>query len=445
MLEQVEMTDQDRALETRFRVAEAATAALAAGGAIAGSLMGNHRTRISTRAAEASLMSYHFLRYHDSAKAPPERTAQQTRPVGGFMQTGDGRWMYMHPGFPHNTEALMQILGNPKDRPAAQRALEKRTAPDLEKEIWTKGLCSAMVRSPSEWDESTHCQFLSCRPVVDIIQIGDADPIGPKTSLGRPLNGFRVLDLTRVLAGPTCARTLASYGAETLRIGAEHLPSVPMFVTDTGHGKRTAFLNLQEKKPREQLNKLLSEAHVFSQGYRTGAMERLGFGLNEVAQKRPGIVYVSINCYGHEGPMRKIPGWEQLAQTVSGMAFEHGRHVNKGTPLLQPAAVTDYTTGYLAALGTLTALKRQREFGGTYWVRVSLTRTAMWLRSLGFRDNTHNEPIGSKEQKKLTMSSETSWGKITHLAPAVAIDGTEVTWKQPSMPLGQSNAEWQTN
>ena len=124
MLEQVEMTDQDRALETRFRVAEAATAALAAGGAIAASLMGNHRTRISTRAAEASLMSYHFLRYHDSAKAPPERTAQQTRPVGGFMQTGDGRWMYMHPGFPHNTEALMQILGNPKDRPAAQRALE---------------------------------------------------------------------------------------------------------------------------------------------------------------------------------------------------------------------------------------------------------------------------------------------------------------------------------
>ena len=350
------MTDQDRALETRFRVAEAATAALAAGGAIAASLMGNHRTRISTRAAEASLMSYHFLRYHDSAKAPPERTAQQTRPVGGFMQTGDGRWMYMHPGFPHNTEALMQILGNPKDRPAAQRALEKRTAPDLEKEIWTKGLCSAMVRIPSEWDESTHCQFLSCRPVVDIIQIGDADPIG--------------------------------------------------------------------------LNKLLSEAHVFSQGYRTGAMERLGFGLNEVAQKRPGIVYVSINCYGHEGPMRKIPGWEQLAQTVSGMAFEHGRHVNKGTPLLQPAAVTDYTTGYLAALGTLTALKRQREFGGTYWVRVSLTRTAMWLRSLGFRDNTHNEPIGSKEQKKLTMSSETSWGKITHLAPAVAIDGTEITWKQ---------------
>ena len=106
MLEQVEMTDQDRALETRFRVAEAATAALAAGGAIAASLMGNHRTRISTRAAEASLKSYHFLRYHDSAKAPPERTAQQTRPVGGFMQTGDGRWMYMHPGFPHNTEAV---------------------------------------------------------------------------------------------------------------------------------------------------------------------------------------------------------------------------------------------------------------------------------------------------------------------------------------------------
>ena len=444
-MEQVEVIDQSRALKTRFRVAEGATAALVAGGAVAASLIGDHRAHVSTRAAEASLMSYHFLHYHDSTKAPAERIAQDTRPIGGFMQTGDERWMYMHPGFAHNTEALMQILGNPKDRTEAQNALNKRTAPDLEREIWRNGLCSAMVRSPTEWDKSPLSDFLSTRPVVDIIQIGDADPIGPKKSLGRPLAGFRVLDLTRVLAGPTCARTLASYGAETLRIGAAHLPSVPMFVTDTGHGKRASFLDLHEKKQRDQLDNLLSNAHVFSQGYRTGAMERLGFGLGEVAQKRPGIVYVSINCYGHEGPMRTIPGWEQLAQTVSGIAYQHGIHVNEGTPLLQPAAVTDYTTGYLAAFGALTALKRQRELGGTYWVRVSLTRTAMWLRSLGLRRDTQNKPIESEEQEKLTMSSETSWGKITHLSPAVSIDGAEVTWKQPSMPLGQSHAKWRTS
>lgn len=432
-------------LNTRFHVAEAASAALSAGGLIASQLLddGPRDVSVATRAAEASLMSYQFLHYSDAQRAPALRQRGDA-PLGGFMQTGDGRWMFMHAGFPHNTESLLNLLGNPADRDGVKRALAKWQAPELEREIMQRGLCSAMVREPDEWDASALSSLLVSRPIVDIIQVGDADPLVPEATGSRPLDGYRVLDMTRVLAGPTCARTLASYGAEALRVGAEHLPSVPMFVTDTGHGKRTAYLDLREDSDCRQLDALLAEAHVFSQGYRTGAMERLGFGVPDVASKRPGIVYVSINCYGHEGPLRSTPGWEQLAQTVTGVAHMHGEHVNDGEPMLQPAAVTDYTTGYLAAFGALVALKRQRELGGTYWVRVSLSRTAMWLRSLGLRNGVAPSSIDDDEAETISMTSETLWGTVKHLQPAVAIDGTEVTWKQPAMPLGSSEAAWKS-
>ncbi len=114
----------------------------------------------------------------------------------------------------------------------------------------------------------------------------------------------------------------------------------------------------------------------FTQGYRGGSLERRGFGPDALAELRPGIVVVTINCYGDAGPWRTRPGWEQMAQTVSGMAVGQGEPDH---PELVPAAACDYTTGYLAALGTLAALSRRAEAGGSYHVRVSLCQTATWF------------------------------------------------------------------
>ncbi len=183
----------------------------------------------------------------------------------------------------------------------------------------------------------------------------------------------------------------------------------------------------------------MRDADVFSQGYRSGALERLGFGVADVVRARPGIIYVSINCYGHEGAWRPRPGWEQLAQTVTGIAHAHGvdLHGRDDAPTLQSAAVTDYTTGYLAAYGAMVALRERADHGGSYWVRVSLARTAMWLRSLGRAEQLPDTTaLGADELATMRRRIDTAWGPLEHLAPAVELSGCPVGWRTPPVPLG---------
>ena len=432
----IEIQAEDLALDTRIRATEAAVAALGAGGYIASRFIGDSAVRVATRHVEASLQSYAHVKFEDPDRAPGRNmAAAQRATIAGFHQTGDGRWMYIHPGFAHNTESLLELLGHPRNEDESRRVVASWEAPQLEREIMRRGLCSAMLRDPEEWDTSPMGRILNSRPVVEIIQVGDADP-RPVGSGPRPLSDYKVLDLTRVLAGPTCARTLASYGARVIRISAQDLPHVPLFVAETGLGKRSAHIDLKSDSGRSKMRELIGEADVFSQGYRTGALERQGFGVADVVTAKPGIVYVSINCYGHEGPWRSVPGWEQLAQTVTGMAYLHGNYHNEGRPQLQPAAVTDYTTGYLAAYGTLVALLRQREQGGSYWVRVSLARTGVWMRGLGLREAATYRPFDDEEITSYRAVTQTEWGAMHHLRPAVELSNTDVFWKQPPVSLG---------
>jgi crotonobetainyl-CoA:carnitine CoA-transferase CaiB-like acyl-CoA transferase len=170
-------------------------------------------------------------------------------------------------------------------------------------------------------------------------------------------------------------------------------------------------------------------------------MDRLGFSPDEVASQRPGIVYVSINCYGHEGHWGSRPGWEQLAQTVTGMAAQQGVDRTDGVPTLLPVAVNDYTTGYLAAFGTLVALQQRARSGGSYWVRVSLARTAMWLRNLGLRPNTGRtpfrvRPLAEAELERMSSHMDSTWGELRYLRPAVELSNVAVTWQVAPVPLG---------
>lgn len=446
LADRVRFKTQPVALPTRFLAAEGAAAALAAGAALAdriavcrGAPAGT--VEVASRHAEASLLSFAHLKFLDPEAAPPGRLAPEERTAAaGFHRTADDRWIYLHPGFPHNTRGLLALLGVADDAASVRAAVAARDGEALEAAIGDAGLCGAMVRSPEEWDAGVAGRLLAARPVVDIVQLGDTPPEPlPERTPGieaRPLDGVRVLDLTRVLAGPTCARTLASYGAQVLRVGAPQLPSVPLFVADTGFGKRSTHLNLSRPDEAQTLRRLIRDADVFSQGYRTGAMDRLGFGVTEVAQLRPGIVYVSINCYGHEGPWRQRPGWEQLAQTVTGMAHQHGLDSGADQPVLLPAAVTDYSTGYLAAFGALLALERRARVGGSYWVRVSLARTGMWIRSLGRRRAMAAMPLGAHQAERLQARMETPWGPARFLRPAVTLSTARVGWDLPPVPLG---------
>jgi crotonobetainyl-CoA:carnitine CoA-transferase CaiB-like acyl-CoA transferase len=436
----VDVTGSDPVLPTAFPIGEAAATALAAGGAAAVRL---HRLRggaaqsvtVDVDAAAASLLGFLFQSQPDGGE--PLQLTRLNPPDTNFFQCRDGRWIHLHGGFPHLSEGTLELLGCTADREVIAAAVRRWTAPDLEDALAERRLCGAMLRTAGEWADHPQGAALGTLAAMEIDRIGDAPPHG--WALGdRPLSDIRVLDLTRVLAGPAAGRTLASYGADVLRIAAPHLPAIQPFVVETGHGKRSAFLDLRDADQARRLRELAHDADVFVDGYRNGSLARYGFDAETLAELRPGIVVVSISCYGDVGPWAQRAGWEQLAQTASGLAHAHS---GDGPPRLVPAAATDYTTGYLAAWGAMEALHRRATEGGSWRVRVSLCQTAQWLLRLGARcDPTAHTGLG--DVGRLQITSETPYGRLRHLAPAVRLSATPPRWEQPTVPLGHDPPEW---
>ena len=437
------------ALKTRFYADEAAAAALAAGAVTAADIWTlrageKQSVRVDTREAAAGLVGFTHQKFADKSRAPDMRGQFEANPTAakGFMRTRDGRFVFLHPSFPESTSRLLKVLDCPDAPDAVKATMAKWDALDFESAVAAAGACAGLARTPDEWDASEQGRILASRPVVEVTQIGDSKPEPFAPGGTAPLDGVRVLDLTRVLAGPSCARTLAQYGANVMVISSPNLPSVPMFVSDTGHGKRAAFVDLATESGRARLRDLVRGGDVFAQGYRQGALERHGFGPVELAQMRPGIICTAINCYGHEGPWRARPGWEQLGQTVTGMAVVHG---GAEAPMLQPGAVTDYTTGSLAAFGTMVALQRRARFGGSHLVRVSLVQTAMWIRRMGLAGEERlaaAQSLSADEIGSWSISSETGFGPMTYLRPPVTMSATPTKWRRPLVPLGADAPVW---
>ncbi len=257
----------------------------------------------------------------------------------------------------------------------------------------------------------------------------------------RPLSGIRVLDLTRILAGPVCARTLAEHGAEVLMVTAERLPQIAEHVMDTSHGKRSCFLDLGVAQDGAQLKALVKGADVFSQGYRPGMIGQLGFGPEQVAAIRPGIVYTTISCYGADGPFSHRGGWEQVAQTVTGICHDN----NPQRPHLLPAAACDYTTGYLAAYGVMLALARRAVEGGSYHVRVSLCQSGMFIQRQGLlaQAPAPSQDLSGAELDQIRIETHPAHlGPLRHLGPIVRMSETPARWIRATPRLGGDRPEW---
>ncbi len=429
----------DPVLATPFRVGEAAAAALAACADAAAEIWqlrggDEQRVEVDVRAAAASLLGFAFQRVERN----PAAGERQARTTTALYPARDGRWIHLHGGFAHLRAGTLEVLDCDDTRESVGAAVRRWDALELEDALAARGLCGALARTGDEWLAHPQGAAVSKLPPVEILRIGDADP-EPFASGDRPLEGIRVLDLTRVLAGPTCARTLAEHGAEVLRIAGPHLPFVEPFVIDTGHGKRSAHVDLRTAAGVETLRGLVRGADVFSQGYRGHSLARRGFGAEALAGVRPGIVVVSINCYGHDGPWAERPGWEQLAQSASGIAVEQG---GAGDPRLIPAAACDYTTGYLAACGVIRALALRAREGGSYHVRASLLQTATWFRSLGRVDPAQAQALEVDEIGRLCTGSDTAWGPVRHLAPVARMSATPPRWQQVTVPLGTHPPCW---
>lgn len=443
--ESVQVEGNDPVLSTRFKLGETGAAVMAAIGVAVNDLWemrtGSRQSlTVKTDHAAAALRSYNYMRLSTDESGNGFAVQRDRQRISTPHPTKDGRYFLPHMGMPHLAERVLKVLGCEYELESIQRALLNWNALDLEDAIAEARACGAMVRSADEWAAHPHGKALGAKPVVEIIKIGDSDPEPvPESNNKRPLAGYRVLDLTRILAGPTCARTLAEHGADVLMVTAKHLPQSDYFVMDTSHGKRTCFLNLDDPAENARLIELVGTADVFSQGYRPGVLANRGLGPEQLAAIRPGIVYTSMNCYGFEGPFMARAGWEQLAQTVTGIAHEHG----KTQPTLLPAAACDYTTGYLAAYGTLLALGLRARIGGSWHVRASLCQSGMFI----FRQDRVDYPeeqmeVPAESLAEILTHTRTPLGEMRHLGPILQMSETPPRWDLPSSPLGSHRAEW---
>ncbi len=344
---ELKVSGSDPVLDTPWRVGEAAATALLAQGILIDKLWrlrypaaGVQALELDIVAAALSTFRCNYLRQNGYSIPFPDIEY----PTVGLYPTGDGKYVFINGGFPKLRRGMLRLLDCADNKEALTRALSKWRAEDIETAAREAGLCCIVCRSAQEWRESAQGAALYAAlsqgeylwpVVIEKIAESPAQPCGSIGAGGRPLSGVKVLDLTHVLAGPTCGMLLAEQGAEVLRINGPQVPSILPFVMDTGHGKRNTQLDLKTDAGRDTLWSLVdSGADIFTESYRPQTFANLGFSPEALAERLSGrgrgIIYVSVNCYGHLGPWRDLPGWEQLAQTGTGLAWEQGRYKEGG-------------------------------------------------------------------------------------------------------------------
>jgi len=439
-LETVDLTGSEPALPSSFRVGTAAQTTIAAAALAASELWRlrtgrSQRVSVDMRSAAIEFRSERYLRV--DGKPPSE----YHDPIAGLYRCGDGRWLRLHTNLPHHRDGVLALLGCPHERTAVQRALDGWQAEKFETAAAEAGLVVTACRSFAEWDAHPQGRAIARLPLFSIDQIGDA-PAEPLPAAERPLAGVKVLDLTRIIAGPVCGRTLAAHGADVLLITASHLPSMQPLVIDTGRGKLSASIDLRQASGREVLPALLRDADVFVQGYRPGAIAAFGFGPDDVARVRPGIVYVSLCAYGHEGPWASRRGFDSLVQTASGFNAAEAEVFGASEPRPLPAQVLDHATGYLMAFAAISALARRAQRGGSWHVRVSLAQTGLWLRQLGRLDGLACPDPGFDDVRDRLEETLSGFGRLTAVRHAAVMTQTPPHWARPTVPLGTHAPAW---
>ena len=433
---EAEFLGGDPVLPIRYRVGTAGAAALGALGLGAAKLLNEpQRVSVNVRAAAVSLRSALYLRINGE---PPPAVWD---PMSGFYPVGDG-WVSIHCNFPNHRDAAMQVLGTEPDRAKAEEASRTWTGEALEDAIHAVGGCAGYVRSEEQWLQHPQAQAVASQPLLEIVQIGDAPPYTPPAR-ARPLLGVRVLDLTRVLAGPTCAKSLAAFGADVLKLSAAHLPDSGVVELDTGIGKRSARIDLRTQPQVERLRKLVARADVFSQSYRPGALARRGFSPEDLAALRPGIVCASLSAWGESGPWRARRGFDSIVQAVSGIAQANG---DAAKPKLLPVSAIDYVSGYLMAFGVCVALARRRRQGGSWLVRVALARVGKFIVDQGVVPESAwrglPDELPEEELEPLLAQMRSPAGRIRYLQPAVELSETPAFWCRPPVKLGYHPPVW---
>jgi len=438
-LDQLRVADGPDLLPTRYPMADIATGTLAAVGLAAAELgrRGSGRAQTVTvdrAAAGIGMASAEYLRVDGAIR-------DRWDPVTGFYPARDRRWVYLHGNFPHLRDGLLALLGAENSKESVAAAVAGWDADALEDAGAEAGLCAVAVRTRAQWLAHPQRRAVAALPLVEITRIGDAPP-QTLPDAARPLGGVRVLDCTRVIAGPMAGRTFAEHGADVLRVNGPHLPFIEALVINTGIGKRSCFVDLRDADGVATLQRLAADADVFIESYRPGALAARGFGPDRLAELRPGIVSVSLDAWSRAGPFAPRRGYDSLVQAACGLAVGDG----DGPPKRLPCQPLDYLTGYLAAFGAMEALRRRVTEGGSWHVSLSLVRIAEWIfemtEALGTIDDVPDRAPAPDELGAWMQEMESDFGRLSFLGPAIAMSETPPGWDRPPVPPGTDAAVW---
>ncbi|MES2635092.1 MAG: CoA transferase [Pseudomonadota bacterium] len=429
------LTGADPVFPSTFAVGTAAQSTIAAAALAAcelGHLRGTPRQRVSVDMLHAACECTGWF-------SVDGRVPDLWDKFSGLYRCSDG-WVRLHANFAHHRDGALKLLGlDPAtaQRQDAEDAMLQWRAIDLETFLSDAGLVATAMRTFDEWDASEQGRAIASQPLFTIDRIGDAARL-PLPALGedqRPLEGIRVLDLTRILAGPVGGKALAGYGADVMLVNSPNLPNIEA-VADTSRGKRSVHLDLRGDEGRQTMDRLLGDAHVFVQGYRPGGLSDLGFGPDDVAGKRTGIVYVSLTAYGTQGPWSHRRGFDSLVQTAMGFNHAEGGRVPRALPM----QILDEATGYLIAMGASAALLRQQQEGGSWHVQVSLAQTGQWLRQLGRVED--GLAAHRPEVEVFAENSESGFGVLRAIRHSAELGRTPARYARPSMPPGSDAPSW---
>lgn len=421
-----------------FAVGTAAQASIAAAALAAcevGHLRGAPRQRVAVDMAHAAVECTAWF-------AIDGKVPDLWDPFSGLYRCADG-WVRVHANFRHHRDGALKLLGlDPATatRAQADAAMLRWKARDYEDASARAGLVATALRTFGEWDASPQGQAIAAQPLVNLQRLGDAPVLAlPPLQPGqRPLEGVKVLDLTRILAGPVGGRALAAYGADVMLVNSPHLPNIDA-IADTSRGKRSCHVDLRTARGREDFDALLAEAHVVIQGYRPGGLDGLGYGLHELARRRPGLISVWLSAYGPEGPWRDRRGFDSLVQTAMGFNQAEGEAAGGG-PKALPMQILDEATGALIAAMASSLLHRQQREGGSWLARVSLAQTGHWLRSLGRVPDGFTARPPARDAWVEHMDS--GFGRLSGIAHSARLASTPARWSRPSEPPGTSPAHW---
>jgi hypothetical protein len=356
-------------------------------------------------------------------------------PIAGNYQARDG-WIRLHTNYAYHRGAVERVLGaGDKESVAAAAATWK--AADLEAAVVAAGGCAAMMHTREEWLASPPGAATAAARTLS--EVSRAVPAGQgaagASEAARPYAGVRVLDLTRVIAGPVATKFLAAYGADVLRVDPPGFEEVAAILPETTAGKRTTALDLTQPAGRAVFESLAATADVLVTGLRADALDRLGYGDDALAALNPALVIASLDAYGWDGPWRDRRGFDSLVQMSCGIAAAGGT----GIPVPLPVQALDHATGYLIAAAVGRALTRRLTESVVTRVRAALIGTANFLWSLPRPQELPPRPSPASFP---LVDTVTAWGPARRVPAPGEIAGLRAEWRIEAGPLGRHPPEW---